>query len=98
MFLKSSGRVAAFREKNRDHPLSPQNSETNPLAPRRFSRSGRNLSMRPEMRSARPLTALLLVVATVAVYATEWLAFLWPVIALVDAGAALSWRKTRARV
>ena len=46
--------------------------------------------MRQAMKLAAVLTAL-----TVAVFATESLAFMWPVMALVDAGAAMSWHKRR---
>ena len=35
----------------------------------------------------------MLVGATVVVYAFEWLAFLWPVMALVNVGAVLAWRR-----
>jgi hypothetical protein len=43
----------------------------------------------------RALATGMLLGVTVAVYATEWLAFLWPVIALVDAGAVLVWRRNQ---
>jgi hypothetical protein len=39
-----------------------------------------------------------LAAATVGVYATEWLAFMWPVMALIDVGAVCEWRRrNRAR-
>jgi len=43
----------------------------------------------------RVMTLVALIGATVLVYATEWLAFLWPLMALLDAGAALAWRRRR---
>jgi hypothetical protein len=46
--------------------------------------------------TGRALAAIVLIVATIAVYATEWLAFMWPLIALVDAKVAIDWRR-RAR-
>jgi hypothetical protein len=46
------------------------------------------------MRDAMKLAAVLAAL-TVAVFATEWLAFMWPVMALVDAGAAMTWHKRR---
>ena len=51
--------------------------------------------MRKEKRTREWTGAGLLAVATVAVYATEWLAFLWPVMTLVDAQYALAWRRRR---
>ena len=39
--------------------------------------------------------AAVLAALTVAVFATEWLAFMWPVMALVDTGAAMTWHKRR---
>src|SRR5206468_12822516 len=44
MRLKSAGLTAGSREKNRTHPLSPQNRATNPFASSRFSSSGRSRS------------------------------------------------------
>jgi hypothetical protein len=41
------------------------------------------------------IAALVLLAATVVVYATEWVPFMWPVMAVVDTGAAISWRKRR---
>ena len=47
----------------------------------------------------RVVTTGLLVGANVAIYATDWLPFLWPVMALVDAGAIVAWRRrTREQV
>jgi hypothetical protein len=40
-------------------------------------------------------TAVALAAATVGVYATEWLAFMWPVMAFIDAAAAVRWRRRR---
>jgi hypothetical protein len=45
----------------------------------------------------RALATLVLAAVNVAVYATESLAFLWPVMALVDVGAVLTMR-SRVRV
>jgi hypothetical protein len=41
------------------------------------------------------IAALMLLAATVLVYATEWMPFMWPVMAVVDTGAAYSWRRRR---
>jgi len=43
----------------------------------------------------RSMATALLILATVGIFATEWLAFLWPVMALVDAGVAFDWRRKR---
>jgi hypothetical protein len=45
------------------------------------------------LRNRRTTTAVLLAAATVGVYATEWLAFMWPVMALIDAAVAAQWRR-----
>jgi hypothetical protein len=54
--------------------------------------------MREGGRGREWTTAGLLAAATVAVYATEWLAFLWPVMTLVDLQCALVWRRRRRAV
>jgi len=41
------------------------------------------------------IAALILLAATVVVYATEWIPFMWPVMAVVDAGAVVTWTKRR---
>jgi hypothetical protein len=41
------------------------------------------------------IAALVLLAVTLFVYATEWVPFMWPVMAVVDTGAAISWHKRR---
>jgi hypothetical protein len=44
------------------------------------------------------IAALVLLAATIVVYATEWMPFMWPVMAVVDAGAAVTWARRRKSV
>jgi hypothetical protein len=44
------------------------------------------------------IAVLALLAATVVVYATEWMPFMWPVMAVVDTGAAVTWARRRRSV
>jgi hypothetical protein len=47
------------------------------------------------MRHPVKIAALVLVAATVLVYATEWMPFMWPVMAVLDAAVAYAWHRRR---